>query len=37
VKRADRHLFVSGGPLGNAMMLALLTAQPVSMQTAKTK
>ncbi len=36
VNRADRHLFVSGGPLGNAMMLALLTAQPVSMQSGKT-
>lgn len=36
INRADRHLFVSGGPLGNAMMLALLTAQPVSTPPAKT-
>ena len=28
VSRGDRRLFVTGGPLGNAIMLAMLTAQP---------
>lgn len=28
VARSNRRLFVTGGPLGNAIMLAMLTAQP---------
>lgn len=29
VSRGDERFFVTGGPLGNAIMLAMFTAQPV--------